>query len=244
MGMFLLFFLFLIVGLLNKSQHRTKSGYSIYNCCYWPKTLNSKEKFKVLFCLLQQDVRNVWLNSGWDSALKISACWLKKTYKSAQYRIGVIKEPQNIFVSWSLLFCQSNTEADMNALTFYLFLLSVAHFCYIYEAKPCKLIWLETQYEVRCKTTYFVARKQQLYLGPWSTKINSNVKNRMFWMRCKVHHSKVLRVFGSYSVHSVAYGRSERVNVFWNCFIYPASGPTGPGFLHHRVLWNTVLWSG
>ena len=129
--------------------------------------------------------------------------------RSAPYRIEMIKikELQNIFVSWNLLFCQSNTEADMNALTFYLFLLSVAHFCYFYEAKPSKLIWLE-QYEVRCKTTYFLARKQQLYLRPWSTKINSNVKNRMFWMRCKVHHSKILRVFGSYSVHSVAYGRS------------------------------------
>lgn len=89
-----------------------------------------------------------------------------------------------------------------------------------------------------------LARKQQLYLGPWFTKINSNVKNRMFWMRCKVHHSKILRVFGSYSVHSVACERSERVNVFWNCFIYPASGPTGPGFLHHRILWNTFLRSG
>lgn len=177
----------------------------------------------------------------------VPADWKKHTMlRSAQYRIGVIKikEPQNIFVSWSLLFCQSNTEADMNALTFYLFLLSVAHFCYFYEAKPCKLIWLETQYEVRYKTTYFPARKQQLYLGPWSTKINSNVKNRMFWMRCKVHHSKVLRVFGSCSAHLVAYGRSERVNVFWNCFIYPASGPIGPGFLHHRILWNTILRSG
>jgi len=50
MGMSLLFFLFLMVGLLNKSQHRTKLAVQLITAAIdlIAVLLNSKEKFRVL----------------------------------------------------------------------------------------------------------------------------------------------------------------------------------------------------